>query len=268
MVETSPALSDSARRQAALWGRRTADWAELGEVLMTGLFNAVLDQLEIKSGTRLLDVGCGSGVAAALAVERGAGVSGLDATPQMLDFARRRAPSADFRHGEMEALPYPDDSFDIVTGFNAFQYAADPVKALREARRVARPGGSVAIVTWGRAEHVDMAPVMRALGSLLPPPPPGAPGPFALSEDGALAALVRQAGLQPRHGGHYVDRWTLPADLEAALRGMLASGPASAAIEQAGEGAVRAALAGVLQNYRTDEGYRFENEFVYLIARA
>ena len=268
MVDTTATLSGPAQRQAALWGRKAADWTELGEVLMTGLFNAVLDQLDIKAGTRLLDVGCGSGVAAALALERGVEVNGLDATPELLAFARKRAPGAEFRHGEMEALPYPDDAFDVITGFNSFQYAADPVNALREARRVARPGGSVMICAWDRAEHVDMAPAMRALGSLLPPPPPGAPGPFALSEDGALAAFVRQAGLQPRHGGRYVDRWLLPANLDTTLRGLLASGPASTAIEQAGEAAVRAVLAEVLPNYRTADGYRFENEFVYLIARA
>lgn len=268
MVNTTATLSEPARRQAVLWGRRTTDWAEQSETLMTGLYNEVLDQLDIKPGTRLLDVGCGSGVAAALAVERGAEVSGLDATPEMLAIGRKRAPGADFRHGEMESLPYPDDTFDIVTGFNAFQYAAAPVNALREARRVTRPGGAVMICTWGRPERVDMAPVIRALGSLLPPPPPGAPGPFALSEDGALAALVRQAGLQPRHGGRYVDRWKLPADVETVLRGLLSSGPASAAIERAGEEAVRAVLTEVLPNYQTDDGYVFENEFVYLIARA
>src|SRR5690606_20885513 len=88
------------------------------------------------AGTRLLDVGCGSGVAAALALERGVEVNGLDATPELLAFARKRAPGAEFRHGEMEALPYPDDAFDVITGFNSFQYAADPVNALRASGRV------------------------------------------------------------------------------------------------------------------------------------
>jgi ubiquinone/menaquinone biosynthesis C-methylase UbiE len=268
MVDTSISTSGSAQRQAALWGRGARDYAERTERLMLAFFEEVLEQLGVGPGVSLLDVGCGSGVAAALAVERGASVSGLDATPELLAFARERVPSADFQQGEMERLPYPDDAFDVATGFNSFQYAANPVKALTEARRVTRPGGSVMIATWGRAEHVDMAAVIKAFGSLLPPPPPGAPGPFALSQDGALAALVRQAGLQPRHGGSVTNTWDFP-DLETMLRTLLSAGPAVAAIEHAGEERVREAVAGALEPFRTSTGgYHLENEFAYLIARA
>ncbi|CAN5582375.1 hypothetical protein BH23CHL2_BH23CHL2_35200 [soil metagenome] len=269
MVEASTSTSGSAQRQASLWGRRARDYAELTEPLMHGFFSEVLEQLDIRPGLTLLDVGCGSGIATALAAERGASVSGLDATPELLDFARQRVPGADFQTDDMERLPYPDDSFDLVTGFNSFQYAANPVKALAEARRVARPGGSVVIATWGRAENVDMAAVIRVFGSLMAPSPSGAPGPFALSEDGALAALVRRAGLQPRHGGRVIDRWELSADLNIALRTILSAGPAAAAIEHSGEERVREAIADVLAQFQTDSGtYLLENEFVYLIARA
>jgi SAM-dependent methyltransferase len=268
MVETPIPTTGSAERQARLWSRAAGDWSEHTEVLMSALFSEVLAQLGVGPGTRLLDVGCGSGVAAAIASGLGAAVSGLDATPELLDYARKRAPDADFRQGEMEWLPYPDGSFDIVTGFNSFQYAASPVNALAEARRVCRPGGLVMIATWGRPERVDMAPVMRAVAGLLTPPPPGAPGPFALSEDGALAALVRKAGLQPRHGGTFVDGWTF-ADLETALRAILSAGVMTPAFEIAGEDAVRAAVSGALEAFRADDGgYRLKNEFVYLIARA
>ena len=101
----------------------------------------------------------------------------------------------DFRVGEIEDLPYPDGSFDVVTGFNCFQFAADPVKALREAKRVARPGGRVAMLVWGRAEDCKTAATLAALSRLLPPPQPGSAGPFALSEPGKVDDLVAQAGL-------------------------------------------------------------------------
>lgn len=58
-------------------------------------------------------------------------------------------PQGDFRIAEMEGLPHADGSFDVVTGFNAFQYAAKPVNALREARRVAKRGGVLVIAVWG-----------------------------------------------------------------------------------------------------------------------
>jgi SAM-dependent methyltransferase len=265
---TSTVKSGSAQMQAALWGARARDWADLAEGLSRELFEAVFDRLAVDPGTTLLDVGCGSGVAAALAVERGAHVSGLDATPQLLAIARERVPTGEFQHGDMEQLPYPDDTFDIVTGFNAFQYAANPHNALTEARRVTRPDGSVAIATWGRAERVDMAAVLKALASLMPPPPPGAPGPFALSEEGALVARVRQVGLDPGDEGVVTCRWDF-RDLDTVLRTVLSAGPAARVITHAGEERTREAVAAAIAPFRTSTGgYHLVNEFIYLIARA
>src|SRR6266511_2257653 len=93
------------------------------------------------AGTRLLDAGCGAGLALQLAHKRGATVTGLDAAAALLGVAPERVPTADLREGELEALPYPDDSFDTVTAFNAVQYAADTVAALRELRAAAAPTG-------------------------------------------------------------------------------------------------------------------------------
>jgi ubiquinone/menaquinone biosynthesis C-methylase UbiE len=116
-----------------------------------------------------------------MAAKLGARVSGLDATEPLLAIARERVPDGDFRAGDMEELPYSNHTFDVVTGFNSFQFAANPVKALQEARRVARIGAPVAIAVWGKREDTEGFALLAALGSLLPPPPPGAPGPFALS---------------------------------------------------------------------------------------
>jgi SAM-dependent methyltransferase len=268
MADTATTGSGSAARQAALWARGARDYAELTELLMRSFYQEVLEQLQAGLGVRLLDVGCGSGVAAALAVERGAQVSGFDATPELLAFARVRAPTAEFRQGDMEQLPYPDGAFDVVTGFNSFQYAANPINALTEARRVTRPGGAVMVATWGRAEQVDLAAVLKAFGSLLPPPPPGAPGPFALSDQGALASLVQQVGLRPEHEDRFVTQWDLP-DLDTTLRALLSAGPAAAAINHSGEERTRAAVTAAIEPFRTrDGGYHLENEFAYLIARA
>ena len=71
-------------------------------------------------------------------------MSGLDAAEGLLDVARRRTPSGDFRQGEMEELLFADGTFDVVTDFNSFQYAADPVNALRQAGRVSKPSAKVA----------------------------------------------------------------------------------------------------------------------------
>lgn len=258
----------SATIQAALWGRGARDWAEYTEPLGSALFEAAFDDAGIGPGVSLLDIGCGAGLAAALASERGARVSGLDATPEMLEIARERVPDGEFQQGDMERLPYPDDTFDVVTGFNSFQYAANPNHALTEAGRVCRSGGSVVIAAWGRPDHCDSVAVIKTLGSLLPPPPPGAPGPFALSADGALAALARDAGIDPFREGRVTCRWEFP-DLDTVLRSVLAAGPATRAIEVAGLARTRAALAEAHEPFRVGDGsYRMSNEFIYLIARA
>ena len=93
----------------------------------------------IEPGDRVLDIGCGSGVFLRLAADRGAEVSGLDASSALLELAAERVPGADLRTGEMEDLPFTDDSFDLVAGFNSFFFAEDMAAALREAGRVTRP---------------------------------------------------------------------------------------------------------------------------------
>ena len=259
-------LAGSAEAQGALWGARAHDWADVQEQVQRELYPPVLEAARVADGRRLLDAGCGSGIAAAIAHGRGARVSGIDASEALIELARERVPGGDFQVGELEALPYDDDSFDVVTGFNAFQYAADPVHALREAGRVARTGAPLAIVTWGRPEDCEAAGYLKAVGSLLPPPPPGAPGPFALSEPGALERLAGQAGLTAGRAGEVATRWAYP-DRETALRGLLAAGPAVKAIGVAGEERVAVAVTDAIAPYRTASGaYLLENTWRYLIA--
>lgn len=91
----------------------------------------VLDRCDVTAGTTLLDVGSGAGFALRLAADRGAVVAGLDASEPLLDIASARTPDADLRLGDMEALPWDDASFDVVTSFNAIW--ADGVLAAAEA---------------------------------------------------------------------------------------------------------------------------------------
>lgn len=171
----------TANLQSQLWGARARDWAEVQEGMGAPLYEAVLHKTTVGPDATLLDVGCGAGMFCQMAAKLGARVSGLDATEPLLAIARERVPDGDFRAGDMEELPYSNHTFDVVTGFNSFQFAANPVKALQEARRVARIGAPVAIAVWGKREDTEGFALLAALGSLLPPPPPGAPGPFALS---------------------------------------------------------------------------------------
>lgn len=141
----------------------------------------------------------------------------------------------------------------MVTGFNAFQFAGNPVRALTEARRVTKPGGIVAIMTWGRPEGMEAASVVAALRPQLPAPPPGAPGPFALSDPDRLSAFAAQAGLTPREVIEGGTHWTCP-DEATALRGVNSSGVAVRAAGLVGEAAVTAAHAAALAPFRQPDG--------------
>jgi hypothetical protein len=102
----------------------------------------------------------------------------------------------------------------------------------------------------------------------MPPPPPGAPGPFALAAPGALEELAAQAGLTPADAGEVTTSWDYP-DRETALRALLSAGPAMRAIAAAGEEQVTVAATGAIAPYRTSSGgYAIENVWRYLIATA
>lgn len=122
----------SARRWGRLFGARARDWAETWEGpdgWGARVYQYVLDRGNIGVSDRLLDCGCGAGRFTRLAAERGATVAGIDAAQPLVDIAIERTPSGDFRVGDLEALPWPDRRFDWVTGFSAFQFADDKVRA-------------------------------------------------------------------------------------------------------------------------------------------
>ena len=251
--------------EGRLWSVRADDWAATQERQVAPAYEAALDALRVGPSTRLLDAGCGAGMFLRLAADRGADVQGLDASEGLLAHARSRVPGAEIRQGELEQLPYEDASFDVVTGFNSFQYAGRPTVALTEARRVVRPDGRVLLLNWAPAELCQAAGYLIALGALMPPPPPGAPGPFALSDVDALNALFADAGLDVVAVEDVECIWTYP-DQATAIRGLMCSGPVVGVAEHAGEQAVRDATVSFLEPFRTNGGgYQITNVFRYVI---
>ena len=257
----------TAQAQGALWGARAREWADLQEVAFEPLYREALEAVPLGKGCSLLDVGCGAGLAIAVARGMGAKVSGLDAAADLIDIAKLRTPDADLRVGKLEELPFDDGAFDVVTGFNSFQYAADRVNALREARRVMQPEGRLVAAVWGNPEQCQMSGYLKALGSLMPPPPLGAPGPWALSPPGALEDLASEAGFGTAACG--VATCVFRFDDEAsAARGLLAAGPAVRAVQTSGQARVVDAILEAIKPFRNDDGgYELSNAFRYIVAR-
>jgi SAM-dependent methyltransferase len=250
-----------------LWGAGAEDWVSIQERTSRPFYQAVFDRVGLKAGEGYLDAGCGAGLAAQMAAARGAKVSGLDASENLLAIARSRVPDGVFCLGELESLPFANGAFDLVTGFNSFQYAADPGAALGEAKRVVKPGAHVVVVTWGDPVGMEAASIVAALRPLLPPPPPGAPGPFALSDEAALRAFASAAALEPLEVFDVDTPWHY-ADLATALRGLGSSGVAARARDNSSADAVDNAHAKALAPFRQADGsYKVLARFRCLVTR-
>lgn len=252
--------------QGALWGQKAEHWANIQEATGAVGYNYVLDKLGIGPNVKVLDIGCGTGLFAALALERGAEVVGVDATGPFIAEAKKRAPSIDFREEEMESLPFADASFDVVCGFNSFQYAENMGNAFAEAKRVLKDEGKLAVMIWGNKEDCEAATYLKALGSCMPPPPPGAGGPFALTENNRLQTVLAEAGFKVMHEIDLASRWDYP-DKETAMNGLLSAGPAARAIEHSTYDKVYATVEAAVEPFIQLDGHVvYQNKFRIVVA--
>jgi len=163
------------------------------------------------AGRRVLDVACGTGVVARLVAGTAASVTGVDVNPAMLALAARQEPGVSWVHGDAAALPLPDDAFDVAVCQQGLQFTSDPAAALRELRRVLRPGGALGLALW---RDVARAPGFDAYAGALDRQ--GAPGdlmrrPFALHSHEEVVALVTAAGFGDVQGTTCVVRPRFPS---------------------------------------------------------
>jgi SAM-dependent methyltransferase len=215
----------------------------------------------------VLDVGCGVGSFLRLISDRGVKAFGLDASEALVELARERLPDADLKVGDMQALPYEDDTFDLVTGFNSFFFASDIVAAVGEAGRVAKPGGRVVIQVWGPHEKNDLEAMKQIIRPFAPPRPADAPPEPDYSKPGVLEQIATQAGLAPEQA--FDTSWAFSFPDETTLKRALVAPMGIAVLVGDQEEEVKQAIAAGLAKHRTSAGsYLLRNEYHYLIARA
>jgi ubiquinone/menaquinone biosynthesis C-methylase UbiE len=245
------------------WGDRATDWAYLWEPYARSANQIVFDQLAVASGTRLLDIACGSGFAAHVASERGAAVSGIDASEGLVTIARARTPEADFRVGDMFALPFPSSSFDAATSFNGIWKGCEA--ALLEARRVLVPGGRIGLTFWGRLEHLGLMPYFVKV--------------IELSEATHAASNIEHGDTRnviedmlTATGFERLERGTVTVinewpDTEVAVRALVAAGPSVPAIRAVGLDEFCDALRSVFEPMQVPGiGIRITSEFDWITA--
>ena len=252
--------------QGQLWSIAPQYWSKYFEPYFLPVYRKVFEQLNLSPDTLLLDAGCGSGLFSYLSVKEGAQVIGVDAAPGLLDIARQRNPNNSFLEEDLEALPFADSAFHVVAGFNSFQYAGKFENALLEAKRVLKKYGRLVLAIWDKPENSDATQILKAIGSLLPPPPPGTPGPFALSEDGKIEEILKRHSLKLAFK-QAVACPMLFHSLGEAVKSFMGTGPAALALKHHSRETVESTIAKAFESFRLSEDMHFlQNNFLLFIA--
>jgi SAM-dependent methyltransferase len=165
-------MTEAQDRARAVWSAGDFD-AIAQRIWVVG--DELVERMEIAEGERVLDVACGTGNVAIPAAAKGAEVTGIDITPELLEDAKRNAEkygvNVEWVEGDAQDLPFEDDSFDVVVSTFGCMFAPDHRKAAAEITRVLRPGGRFGVVAWRPEGNIGR--FFLTVSKYAPPPPEG-----------------------------------------------------------------------------------------------
>lgn len=177
------------QRHRVVWA--SGDYDQIAQSIQA-VADHVVRSARIRAGERVLDIACGTGNTALMARARGAAVTGLDLTPELLAIARERAAEAGYgditwKEGDAENLPFPEGTFDVVVSSCGLMFAPDQQKVADEVARVTSRGGRIAIQAWTREGGVGR---MFKVTNGYVPPPAGVPSPFEWGDEAQVKSLL------------------------------------------------------------------------------
>lgn len=239
-------------RQRAAWS--SGDYAVVGTTLQI-VGETLCEALDLRAGSRVLDVAAGNGNASLAAARRGCEVVSSDYVPELLARGRERADAErlpiHFQEADVEALPFTDGSFDAVLSTFGVMFAPDPRRSASEMLRVCRSGGRIGLANWTPAGFIGQ--VFKTIGQHLPPPP-GIESPALW---GTRARIDELFGTQAAHiaieSRHYTFRYRSPAHWLEVFRTWY--GPvlkAFAALEPAAQARLEEDLIGTIARFNRD----------------
>jgi len=258
------------------WDLAAADYEALWQAQLADAQAALLGAARLRSGEQVLDVASGTGLvsfAAARSVGPAGSVLGVDLSGAMVDAARHRASerevhNATFARMDAEALALPDASVDVALCALGLMYVPDPAQALREMRRVLRPGGRLVVAVWGERARCGWAPVFEIVDAEVVSEV--CPLFFRLGQPDALARACAATSFDPIHE-HRIATTLVYADADTACGAAFVGGPVALAWSRfSGEvrERVRARYLEAIEPWRDGQGYRMPGEFVVVTARA
>ena len=257
-------MADTEKVSNKTWGKNIKDWTEIQEAQGKTGYDFVLNLLPENSSLQLLDIGCGTGGFCEMALKKNITVTGIDISSQFIEEAKRRIPVGTFLTAKMEQLPFDDKSFDVVCGFNAFQYSTDLQIALQEAKRVLTPSGQLIILIWAEESTCEIASFLKTVKSRLQPAPSESRNPFALSKDDKLEQVLSDAGFFKIKSEIVALHWHY-TNVQTALKGLLSLGALSHTIEYNGIDTVQEAILQSIGNYKQPNGeIIFKNHYKIL----
>jgi ubiquinone/menaquinone biosynthesis C-methylase UbiE len=166
-MSTRAASTPTAPSPSEVWS--SGNYADVADRMIPELGARLVELAGVREGERVLDVAAGAGNAALPAARAGASVTALDITPALLEAGAQRASAAGLEiawvHGNAEALPFADASFDRVISCVGVQFCADHRAAAAELLRVCRPDGSVALIAWTPEGFIGQ--VLRAVSKAM-----------------------------------------------------------------------------------------------------
>jgi SAM-dependent methyltransferase len=221
---------------------------------------------DVQAGERVLDLATGTGNAALLAAGRGAGATGIDASPRLIDVARARAAAAGlevaFAVGDVQALAFEDAGFDVVLSVFGLIFAADPARAFDEMMRVLRRGGRAVVAVWIPSGPIDamVGVFARAVAQAVGAAPPR----FPWHDDDAVRELAARHAAKLRfHRGELEITAPSPEAYLAAGRRHPMSLSAQPILERAGTAQATAerALAALREGNEDPAGFRVRSPY-------
>ena len=246
--------------------------------MLVPLYETVYERLEVGTGTRLLGLGCGSGLALLMAAARGAAVTGVEtSSPERLTLARERLlPESSGTRARADArlvasLPMDADAptYTLVTAFEPIGSLTGDSEGLAETLAAVVPpvgrGTPVVLAGWGPPERCATSAALRVATRLADPLRVTGSWRPALRDD--LEEVAQRAGLRPDGSGRVACPFGY-ADISSAVRGLLSTGLFDAAITATGQEQVDKELAEALHPHQRRDGTIWmPNVFRYLIAR-